>query len=426
MTVEGFQDSRSGMIKKSLIRKSNGGLPRFRRVAYAISAAYRMKMKTSRVRAAASRLTGLPSDADPPKTTLAKIGVRAKTKRLFISVARMCAAAKRLRLSHSPLTKHTRASAPAPANIVATNSYAYNYAGSGGSRASTKALLQSFRQFRVGANTSAAAAAAAHAHLPTLVVKPSGGLCNKLRVTFSYWMHCKKLRIPLTVIWVVSAACPGFFLDYFKPLPGVAFVRRQMPYHVQDDIVLGNHWHQEFDPHVTFIYQGLALLPHMEAMLHARIAELGERYVAVHIRRTDHVALAMSRNAFTSDAEFVDFLESPANSGMNIYLATDNGETQRIYMKMFPRRICGLVPIEEAEAEAEAGAGAGANSAAAAAVAAPLRLTTLEESVLDLFMCVHATNFKGSGYSSFSGTIMQMRNMEHLRVKASRLAREMR
>jgi hypothetical protein len=225
-------------------------------------------------------------------------------------------------------------------------------------------------------------------------------------------MHCKKHRIPLTVIWIVSAACPGFFLDYFQPLPGVAFVRRQMPYHVDDDIVLGNHWHPQFDPHVTFIYQGLALLPHMEALLRARIAELGDQYVAVHVRRTDHVALAMSRNAFTSDKEFIDFLKSPANQALNIYLATDNGESQHFYQKMFPHRIRGLVPIEEEEMDADADA------------PAPLRLTTLEESVLDLFMCVHATAFKGSGYSSFSGTIMQMRNMEHLRVKASRLARD--
>ena len=37
-----------------------------------------------------------------------------------------------------------------------------------------------------------------------------------------------------------------------------------------------------------------------------------------------------------------------------------------------------------------------------------LRHTSLEDSIVDIFVCIHATHFKRSEFSSFGGTILQL------------------
>ena len=47
------------------------------------------------------------------------------------------------------------------------------------------------------------------------VIHPRGGLCNYLRVVFSYYIKARKLNQELVVIWKITSECNGFFLDYF-------------------------------------------------------------------------------------------------------------------------------------------------------------------------------------------------------------------
>ena len=53
------------------------------------------------------------------------------------------------------------------------------------------------------------------------VIKPSGGLCNYLRVIFSYYQYAQKINKKLVVIWTVTRFCNGFFLDYFEPVENI-------------------------------------------------------------------------------------------------------------------------------------------------------------------------------------------------------------
>ena len=55
-----------------------------------------------------------------------------------------------------------------------------------------------------------------------ITIKPRGGLCNKLRVVFSY-EYARKNNLKLNVIWLKDKACPGYFLYYFEPIPHVNF-----------------------------------------------------------------------------------------------------------------------------------------------------------------------------------------------------------
>lgn len=56
-----------------------------------------------------------------------------------------------------------------------------------------------------------------------IVIQPKGGLCNYLRVIFSYYSKCCKENNELVVIWIKTSPCPGYFLDYFTPIDKVTF-----------------------------------------------------------------------------------------------------------------------------------------------------------------------------------------------------------
>ncbi len=57
-----------------------------------------------------------------------------------------------------------------------------------------------------------------------VTIYPTGGLCNYLRVVFSYHEYAKSISSTLTVIWIKTDACPGYFLDYFEPIPTIQFI----------------------------------------------------------------------------------------------------------------------------------------------------------------------------------------------------------
>lgn len=214
------------------------------------------------------------------------------------------------------------------------------------------------------------------------LVQPTGGLCNYLRVVFSHWLYCKKEGIPLTVIWEVTSECNGFFLDYFEPLEGVTFLKENSGLPVTYS---GNRWQQEYNPYQRFIYEGLKPLPWLQEKINAKKVMLGN-YVSVHIRRTDHVWLAKAEYHYTSDDEFIEFIKMYPNE--NLYIATDNRLTQDQFHALFHDKMLATDFIESSDS---------------------LRQTNIEQAILDIFVCANSLHFKGSGFSSFSATIYQMR-----------------
>jgi hypothetical protein len=131
----------------------------------------------------------------------------------------------------------------------------------------------------------------------------------------------------------------------------------------------------------------LKLLPALQAEIDAFVSENGP-YAAVHIRRTDHSTMAKENNAYTDDELFVSFLS--AHVPKNIYIATDNRGTQDQFSGLFKNRVKGLSLITPTHS---------------------LRQTDLRAAIKDLFLCIHAADFKGSGYSSFTDVIHAVRKM---------------
>ena len=44
-----------------------------------------------------------------------------------------------------------------------------------------------------------------------IIIEPEGGLCNYLRVIFSYYNYANSLNTELSVIWNVTNHCNGHF-----------------------------------------------------------------------------------------------------------------------------------------------------------------------------------------------------------------------
>ena len=212
------------------------------------------------------------------------------------------------------------------------------------------------------------------------VIKPRGGLCNYLRCVFSCNQYANSKGQKLVVIWEVTTKCNGYFLDYFEPVENVEFCRNNQKKYKIDRETFAEH------PNFNASYEKLKLLPNIISIINDRINRLDRNYISVHIRRTDHIKLALKNNNFTTDQEFIDFINTN-KTGKNLYIAADNKETYEAFRKSYSE----LVKFDYHKV-----------------VAGP-RNTELLDAIIDMFMCVFSDNFMGSGYSSFSGVIVHLR-----------------
>lgn len=215
-----------------------------------------------------------------------------------------------------------------------------------------------------------------------IVIKPRGGLCNYLRVIFSFYNYAKSKNLLLIVIWKKTGLCNGFFLDYFKPIKNIIFLRKNNGKKI---FYQGNCGYPGFMPD----YKELELLPYFQEIINRKKDLLENNYIAVHIRRTDHIKLAKKNKNFTSDNEFINFINEKKEI-KNLYIATDNPNTYLDFKNKYPEKVkFNYHNIKKG-----------------------LRKTSLGDAVIDLFMCINSNEFKGSGYSSFSALIEIKRNLK--------------
>jgi hypothetical protein len=213
-----------------------------------------------------------------------------------------------------------------------------------------------------------------------ITIQPIGGLCNYLRVVFSYYEYAKSINTQLHVIWRKTDMCNGHFLDYFEPLPNVHMIdSTDKNTGIQ---YTGCNIHPGFQPN----YSNLKLLPHMKELIKNRITILEKNYISVHIRRTDHIELAKKVQVYTDDNDFINFIDNFNNK--NIYIATDNEGTYTIFKDKYP---C-LVKFDYHKT-----------------VHNSFRHTSLDDAIIDIYMCVFSDDFMGSGWSSFTDIILNLR-----------------
>jgi hypothetical protein len=219
-----------------------------------------------------------------------------------------------------------------------------------------------------------------HVYIIMRTIQPLGGLCNYLRVIFSYFAYAKSTNSKLTVIWLVTPECNGKFSDYFESIPNMKIV-----YVVPKKVEIFYTGTRPLE--IKYNYDDLKLLPDMKSIIKLRIETLENNYIAVHIRRTDHIKLAKRKNNFTDDDEFITFLDK-FKSNKNIYIATDNEITYKTFQQKYSELIKFNYHVSNPSVR---------------------RHTSLKDAIIDLFMCALSSEFLGSGRSSFSDTITELR-----------------
>ena len=228
-----------------------------------------------------------------------------------------------------------------------------------------------------------------------ICIKPYGGLCNYLRVIFSYLKYAQTKKKKLIVIWEVTQYCNGFFLDYFDSIQDLYFIKYEgllgyikLYQNLKIDYI-GNLWHPSYSPNICtdYLYSELKIREEYHELVD-RFLKRNDNYISVHIRRTDHVLCNIKS---TTDESFIYFIEENLknNSKLTVYVATDNRLTQKKFKDLFPNDVVFHSEIKRSS---------------------KLRKTNLEQALIDLYLCVYSSKFKGSYYSSFSELIEEIRN----------------
>jgi hypothetical protein len=217
-----------------------------------------------------------------------------------------------------------------------------------------------------------------------------GGLANRLRAIFSRYAG-GLLQPPMQVVWARTwDIAQTHFLQVFEPVPGIEFVPDGTPCDEESWHAAINYsdWHQ----HYRLLRPTAALRERISGLQSA----VGE-YIAMHVRRTDHVKLAHMQGRYTEDGEFVQWAheQSKATPLEPCFLATCNAETRQILARHIGPRLFwqgDLQPSTVYQHEST-------------------RYGSLADAVVDLFICVGAREFMGTAHSSFSELVTHLRGL---------------
>jgi hypothetical protein len=227
----------------------------------------------------------------------------------------------------------------------------------------------------------------------TLVLTKSGFTCY-LKTLFSYNLYCKENNIKLEVVWKETNHCNGYFLDYFEKINDVEFVSEPS---INSKIIYGRIGRgvSEYTLWEKNIFNDLKLLPYLKEKILENL-KMMNNYISLHIRKTDFCNLSKELNKQMYDQEFIEFIEKKLieNKNYNIYLATDNLITQNTFKNKYPDKIKFFSNLN-----------GNLNQ---------VRQSSLEDAVIDIYMCVYAADFMGTKGSSFSDLINNLRTQNIL------------
>jgi hypothetical protein len=217
---------------------------------------------------------------------------------------------------------------------------------------------------------------------PYITVVSRGGLNNRIRVILSYLYKANKEGKKLRVIWIRDGECPDDYDNLFEPLDNTKIIT------YRDDDIDFETWQHENEEYIKEKYPKF-LIPILT--IRNTIDEykqlLNNNYIACHIRRTD-IVMHEGQPWYKpkTDDEYMDFIDSYDNK-LKIYIATDNKDTQDVFIKKYGDRLVikKIVPSKE------------------------LRQTSIQDAVVDMYICVDAKYFLGSHGSSFSDSILYLR-----------------
>ena len=210
-----------------------------------------------------------------------------------------------------------------------------------------------------------------------IIIRPTGSLCNKLRVILSY-----KNEYPdklIKVLWLMNdlykVGCK--FEDYFEPIENVKFYHDELGIDYTGCYTINKN------------YDASILKPnkYIEDKINLFLKDI-DTFNAIHIRRTDFSAQTKRLATITTDEEFDSYIKE--NSDVKIYLATDNSNTQKLFSEKY-KNVFFYDKIEKNSIEPYE------------------RNTSMDIAVIDIFICSKANKFLGTRGSSFSDIIESLR-----------------
>lgn len=224
---------------------------------------------------------------------------------------------------------------------------------------------------------------------PYITVFARDGLNNKIRVMLAYLYVANVENKKLRIIWIKDDQCPDNFNNLFEPINNIEFIYTEeipndfIDYNTgwtSDNRYLKNNYYKYLKP-VESIQNDIDNIKNL----------LKNDYISCHIRRTDIVTLQNyfgSNFSMNLDTEYITFIDQfPKN--LNIYIATDNQDTQQKFIDIYGDRII-YKKIDKTN---------------------NLRQTSLQDAVKDMYVCAGAKYFMGSPWSSFTDSINEIRKL---------------
>lgn len=232
---------------------------------------------------------------------------------------------------------------------------------------------------------------------------PIGGLCNRLRAIFSHLVVARAAGELLHVYWYKHSACPAHFYELFKPIMDPALIMHEMsPTDHPPSGFIQTCGVAAGVPEAAWPTDLLRPIDRIQRRIDELKRSLGPAYVAVHVRRTDH-----NKN-YGDDLKIGDWITEALAEGTitealaegtigakegAAYVAADNFVSIATLKKIHPAIIYN-----------------GRFSATG------IRMTSIADAVVDLWICADAIAFRGTYYSSFSDWIEMMRQKRGLPV----------
>lgn len=202
----------------------------------------------------------------------------------------------------------------------------------------------------------------------------------------------------------MESACIGNLLDYYEKIPNVDYIVDDTTLDLTKELKLkymntyliekyntistggevSNGGDKKYSGKWTHLYKELNLKEYMQKIINTNKDKLG-KYIAIHIRRSDH------RNK-ENDSKYIEFINKYPE--YNLYIATDNPTTQKVFYDLYENRVK-IIYLNMKFRQSGS------------------RYTTLEQTILDLHMCIESDIFYGTLGSSYSELIYQKRYFEN-------------
>ena len=252
-----------------------------------------------------------------------------------------------------------------------------------------------------------------------IIIQPSGGLCNRMRVINSAWELARKRGDRLTVLWYLCPELNCSFEALFRPVKEIRVINirslkdpRKLFYQLTARQRFGNEdilknktdgiLHQDFyeslkNPVYLFTwehfypsrdYHFYIPAPALQRRIDMITASFGKRCVGVHIRRTDNT-ISMGKS---TTEQFIALMkkELDAYPETCFFLATDDSKEEALLRKTFPGRIISN-ETRTLSRNSEAG---------------------MHDALLDLYCLAATEKLIGSYWSSFTDIAADMRGIE--------------